>query len=108
MSLYRCSAAPLYQGAVARYNRPLFSLRSKAPNDDHPNRTRAGEPMSRRVNLVTRHFVLIASVLAAASGSLMAQQAAPAGWADFTKIFDTAMDHDRVTGAGIVVLRDGN
>ena len=45
--------------------------------------------MSRRVNLVTRHFVLIAIVLATGSGSLMAQQAVPAGWSDFTKMFDT-------------------
>ena len=64
--------------------------------------------MSRRVFLVTRYFVLIAIVLATGSGSLMAQQAVPAGWGDFTKMFDTAMERDRVTGAGIVVLRDGN
>src|SRR5690349_18304517 len=66
--------------------------------------------MSSRVNLVTRHFILIAIaiILAARSGNLMAQQAAPAGWADFTKMFDTALERDRVAGAGIVVLRDGN
>jgi len=65
--------------------------------------------MSRNVNrLVSWYFVLIIVVVAAGSGNLMAQQASPAGWADFTKMFDAAMDRDRVTGAGILVLRDGN
>ena len=64
--------------------------------------------MSRRINSVTRYFVFIALVLAATSGSLMAQQAVPTGWADFTKMFDTAMETDRVTGAGIMVMRDGD
>ena len=57
--------------------------------------------MSRRINSVTRYFVFIALVLAAASGSLMAQQAVPTGWADFTKMFDTAMERDRLTGTAL-------
>ncbi|HET9165515.1 MAG TPA: serine hydrolase domain-containing protein, partial [Candidatus Angelobacter sp.] len=64
--------------------------------------------MSHKVNCVARHFVLMAIILAAASDSLMAQQAVPTGWADFTKMFDTTMERDRVNGAAIVVLRDGN
>jgi CubicO group peptidase (beta-lactamase class C family) len=64
--------------------------------------------MNRNVILVISRIVWIAMVLAGAPSSLMAQQPAPAGWGEFTKMFDTAMDRDRVTGAGIVVLRDGN
>jgi CubicO group peptidase (beta-lactamase class C family) len=67
--------------------------------------------MSSRASVPTRHFAWIAiaiiSILAACCSTLRAQQPAPAGWADFTKMFDAAMDRDRVTGAGIAVLRDG-
>ena len=32
---------------------------------------------------------------------------APAGWADFTKLFDAATEHDKIVGASVVVLRNG-
>ena len=64
--------------------------------------------MSYSVILFIRRFTLISMLLAAGSGTLMAQQAAPGGWADFTKMFDATMERDRVVGAGILLLRDGN
>src|SRR5580765_1724505 len=66
--------------------------------------------MSRNVNhhLVSWYFILILVVMAAGSCNLMAQQAAPGGWTDFTKMFDAAMERERVVGAGILVLQDEN
>lgn len=63
--------------------------------------------MNRNVIPAMSHIVLV-TVLATASCNLMAQQGAPVGWTDFVKTFDAAMERDRVTGAGIMVLRDGN
>jgi len=46
-------------------------------------------------------------VAAAFPAGLFAQQTAQPGWADFTRAFDSAADHDRIVGASIVILRDG-
>jgi len=64
--------------------------------------------MGRSVILSTRQFFLIAMVLTVGAGNLMALQAAPTGWTDFTKAFDTVMERDQIAGGGILVLRDGN
>jgi CubicO group peptidase (beta-lactamase class C family) len=64
--------------------------------------------MTRNVIVVISHIVWIAVVLAGAPSNLMAQQAAPEKWTDFTKTFDGVMGRDQITGAGILVLRDGN
>jgi CubicO group peptidase (beta-lactamase class C family) len=60
----------------------------------------------RRFALIT--MVLITMVLAAGPCALMAQQTAPGGWTDFTKMFDASMERGQVVGSGILLLRDGN
>ena len=62
--------------------------------------------MSHSAALVARQLALIMTI-AAPTGILIAQQAAPDRWADFTKMFDASMDQDRVVGASILLLQDG-
>ncbi|HEY7405665.1 MAG TPA: serine hydrolase domain-containing protein [Candidatus Angelobacter sp.] len=63
--------------------------------------------MSRNVIRFVQHFALMAMIFAAGFCNLMAQQA-PAGWTDYTKKFDAAMENEHVVGAGILVLQNGN
>src|SRR5215472_6013731 len=37
----------------------------------------------------------------------VASQSPPAGWTDFTRLFDSMSDQDKVVGASILVLHDG-
>lgn len=51
---------------------------------------------------------LIAAIAGAAAAASAAQQASlPAGWNDFTQLFDRSTDHDRIAGASVVVVNDG-
>jgi CubicO group peptidase (beta-lactamase class C family) len=44
--------------------------------------------------------------ITALSGRSAAQQAS--GWADFTKVFDSSLERDRIVGANVLMVRDGN
>jgi len=46
------------------------------------------------------------SLIGVARGSLAAQSAPPP-WTDFTRQFDTSVDHDRIVGASILLVQDG-
>src|SRR5262249_5303413 len=76
--------------------------------DGLPQLAREEKLMSRNVIRFVRHFAWMALTFAAGFCNLMAQQAAPAGWTDYTKKFDAAMENEHVVGAGVLVLQNGN
>jgi CubicO group peptidase (beta-lactamase class C family) len=49
---------------------------------------------------------LLTLSLIAVAVSLTAQSA-PSAWTDFTRLFDSSVDHDRIVGAGVLLLEDG-
>jgi len=52
--------------------------------------------------LLTLSFALVAVVPA----TLMAQSSPPA-WTDFTRLFDSSVDRDRIVGASVLLVQDG-
>jgi CubicO group peptidase (beta-lactamase class C family) len=54
----------------------------------------------------TVRFALAAAIVAV-TGSLPARAQAPAGWHDFTKLFQSYVDSDKVVGASVIVMRAG-
>jgi CubicO group peptidase (beta-lactamase class C family) len=61
------------------------------------------------VSLAQRALAFLFTVAASlvVPGRLTAQQTPPSGWTDFTRLFDSACDQDKIVGASILVLRDG-
>ena len=53
---------------------------------------------------LTLPFILMACVVFPCR---LAAQSPPAGWMDFTRLFDSMSDQDKVVGASILVLHDG-
>ena len=52
--------------------------------------------------LLTLSFALVA----VAPATLMAQSTPPA-WTDFTRLFDSSVDRDRIVGASVLLVQDG-
>ena len=54
---------------------------------------------------MSTHRFLVVTALVLGSGPVVAQ--APAGWSDFTRLFQTYVDSDRVVGASALMMKDG-
>jgi CubicO group peptidase (beta-lactamase class C family) len=57
--------------------------------------------------LVCMGALFLAVWIAVAVQAGTQEPAQQAGWSEFTQLFDTSTDHDRIVGSGVVVLRDG-